>query len=47
MESPVATAWELARAWPDAELLVIGDAGHTGSGAMREAALVATERFKQ
>jgi proline iminopeptidase len=45
--SPVATAWELARAWPDAELLVIGDAGHTGSDAMREAALVATERFKQ
>ena len=45
--SPVATAWELVRAWPDAELLVIADAGHTGSDAMREAALVATGRFKQ
>ena len=44
--SPVGTAWELAQAWPDAELLVIGDSGHTGSDAMREAALAATERFK-
>jgi proline iminopeptidase len=34
---PVITAWELARAWPDAELIVIGDSGHTGSAAMREA----------
>jgi proline iminopeptidase len=44
--SPLATAWELARAWPDAELVVVGDSGHTGSDAMREAALAATERFK-
>ncbi len=34
---PVITAWELARAWPGAELIVIGDSGHTGSAAMREA----------
>ena len=45
--SPVATAWELARAWPDAELVVVSDSGHTGSDAMREAELAATERFKQ
>jgi proline iminopeptidase len=45
--SPVKTAWELAQAWPDAELVVIADSGHTGSDAMGEAALVATERFKQ
>ena len=45
--SPLGTAWELARAWPDAELVVVGDAGHTGSDAMREAALLATERFKR
>jgi proline iminopeptidase len=34
---PVITAWELARAWPGAELIVIADSGHTGSAAMREA----------
>jgi proline iminopeptidase len=45
--SPVATAWELVHAWPDAELVVVRDSGHTGSDAMREAALAATERFKQ
>ncbi len=31
MGGPLGTAWELARAWPDAELHVIGDAGHKGS----------------
>lgn len=31
---PVITAWELARAWPGAELVVIEDSGHTGSAAM-------------
>ena len=45
--SPLSTAWELARAWPDADLIVVGDSGHTGSDAMRDAALAATERFKQ
>ena len=44
--SPVATAWELTHAWPDAELAVIGDSGHTGSDTMRAAALAATERLK-
>ena len=34
---PVITAWELARAWPGAELIVIGDSGHTGSTAMQDA----------
>jgi len=34
---PVVTAWELARAWPGAELVVIGDSGHTGSAAMQQA----------
>jgi proline iminopeptidase len=28
---PLVTAWELARAWPGAELHVVGDSGHTGS----------------
>jgi proline iminopeptidase len=43
--SPLKTAWELARAWPDAELTVIDDSGHTGSPALRDAILEATRRF--
>ena len=39
------TAWELARAWPGAELIVIGDSGHTGSTAMREAQASAGARL--
>jgi proline iminopeptidase len=39
------TAWELARAWPDAELIVIEDSGHTGSPAMRSAIAQAVSRF--
>ena len=30
---PVKTAWDLARAWPGAELVIIEDSGHTGSPA--------------
>ena len=45
MGSPLVTAWELARAWPDAELRVIDDSGHTGSDAMRNEVLDAIERF--
>ncbi|SHF62637.1 prolyl aminopeptidase [Streptoalloteichus hindustanus] len=43
--SPLATAWELAKAWPDADLQIIDDSGHTGSPAMRDAVLAATARF--
>ncbi len=35
MGSPLGTAWELARAWPGARLLVVEDSGHTGSERMR------------
>ena len=34
--SPMITAWELAQAWPGAELIVIEDSGHIGSAAMGE-----------
>lgn len=37
------TAWELARAWPDAELVVVDDSGHTGSTTMRDALHAAGE----
>jgi proline iminopeptidase len=42
--SPAMTAWELARAWPDAELHLV-DTGHTGGGAMTEQLIAATDRF--
>jgi proline iminopeptidase len=42
---PVITAWELARAWPDAELIVIDDSGHTGSAAMQQALDAAGDRM--
>lgn len=32
--SPIDTAWELAQAWPDAELVVFNDSGHGGGNAM-------------
>ncbi|MFQ6395945.1 prolyl aminopeptidase [Nocardia sp. KC 131] len=31
LASPLGTAWELAEAWPTAELRVVDDSGHTGS----------------
>jgi proline iminopeptidase len=42
---PVITAWELAQAWPGAELIIIEDSGHTGSTAMQEALDSAGERL--
>jgi proline iminopeptidase len=42
---PVGVAWELARAWPDAELVVVEDSGHTGSETFRRLTLEATDRF--
>lgn len=44
--SPLVTAWELARAWPDGELVVVGGAGHSASDpGMGEALVAATDRF--
>ncbi len=45
LAAPLYTAWQLARAWPDAELRIIEDSGHTGSAAMRDAILEALARF--
>lgn len=42
---PLHTAWELARAWPDAELVVVADSGHTGSDTMRDRVLSALDIF--
>lgn len=45
LSAPLYTAWQLAQAWPDAELQVIDDSGHTGSTAMSAAVLRAIARF--
>lgn len=42
--APLDTAWELARAWPDAELVVV-DTGHTGGDPMTAAIIEAIDRF--
>lgn len=46
MGCPVRTAWELAKAWPDARLHIFEDSGHVGGEAMREASRAALEEFK-
>ena len=45
MGSPIGTAWELARAWTDAQLIVVDDSGHTGSDIMRDEVRKAVDRF--
>jgi hypothetical protein len=42
---PVLTAWELARAWPGSELVVVEGSGHTGSTAMEHAFDAAADRI--
>ena len=44
--SPALTAWELARAWPDARLELV-DTGHTGGSAMTDRIVAATDRFRE
>jgi proline iminopeptidase len=44
VSGPLDTAWAMHRAWPDSELVVIGDAGHFG-GSMGSALVAATDRF--
>jgi proline iminopeptidase len=45
LSGPLLTAWELAQAWPDAELMVVEDSGHTGSPGMEAALRLAVSRF--
>lgn len=45
LSGPVHTAWELARAWPDARLVVVEDSGHTGSDEMQAQLVGALDRF--
>jgi proline iminopeptidase len=43
--APFGNAWALHRAWPNASLTVIDDAGHHSTDAMRSALVEATDRF--
>lgn len=45
LSTPLRTAWELSRAWPDSELRIIENSGHTGSPAMEAVVLEAIARF--
>lgn len=43
--SPLATAHDLARAWPSAELVVVPDSGHTGTPAYQRGVRAALDAF--
>ena len=44
--APLVTAWELAQAWPDGELVIVNGAGHsTRDPGMSEAVIAATRSF--
>lgn len=46
ISGPPDTAWQLARAWPDAELVLVDDAGHGATHPTTfDAVLAATDRF--
>ena len=43
-QAPLSNAWELKRAWPGAELMIVDDAGH-GSPKIGPALVRATDHF--
>jgi proline iminopeptidase len=46
LQAPIANAWELNRAWPRAELVIVEDAGHAGGDpAITQELILATDRF--
>jgi proline iminopeptidase len=46
LDAPLVTAWELAQAWPESELILVRGAGHASSDpGMSEALIAATDRF--
>ena len=46
-QAPLGNAWELKRAWPRAELVVVDDAGHGGSDSLDGELVRATDRFRR
>jgi proline iminopeptidase len=45
LSGPPDIAWQLAQAWPAAELHIVPGAGHTAGGAMGDHAVAALDRF--
>jgi proline iminopeptidase len=45
LSCPLDTAWDLARAWPGAELVALADSGHRGSLTTRQHMMAALEKF--
>ncbi|ETW95285.1 MAG: proline iminopeptidase [Candidatus Entotheonella factor] len=46
LAAPLVTAWELARAWPGSELVIVNHAGHAITGSrISEAVIAATDRI--
>jgi proline iminopeptidase len=45
LQAPIANAWELKRAWPRAELVIVDDAGHAASPGLTQELIRATDRF--
>ena len=48
MCTPTKTAWDIHKAWPEADFRLVGDAGHAGSepGIVHEL-ICATDRFAE
>ena len=44
-QAPVANAWELSRVWPQAERVLVDDAGHAAGAAIREELVRGTDGF--
>jgi proline iminopeptidase len=44
-QAPLANAWELQRAWPRAELMIVNDAGHAANEHLNSALAGVTARF--
>jgi proline iminopeptidase len=45
---PAMSAWELSRAWPEADLLIVPDAGHHAmEPGIVDGLVTATDRFRQ
>ena len=45
---PARSAWDLQRAWPESELVIVEDAGHSAfEPGIRSALLDATDRFRR
>ncbi len=45
-QAPISNAWELKRAWPEAELVIVEDAGHGTEGGIEPELVRATDRFR-